>query len=367
MKIKNTISSVLFFAFLSAIYINITAFDDGIVGFTKKNGNELGCICHELFPDKHVTVLISGPAKIVVNDTAEFTLRITGGPSVGAGCDISTSLGKLFPSPSDTSIRRDESFPGAGFELTHRDPKLFAGGFAEFTFRYVAPSTPNVKDTIFANGNSVNLDFTSSRDQWNYADNFIISVIDRPLPVELSSFNFSVNNNNVDLIWVTSAEENNAGFDIERSDLSGNWMKKGYVAGKGNSNLPVSYTFTDKNLLPGKYNYRLKQSDINGNFKYYNLSDNVIISNPVRFNLSQNYPNPFNPSTKISYDIAAAGSVKLFVYDITGKSIAELVNKFQNPGSYSVEFDAGRFTSGTYFYRLESGNFTDVKKMFLIK
>ena len=367
MKISKTIYSILFFIFLTALYINLVAFDDGIVGFTKKNGSKVGCVCHDFSPDVRVTVVINGPSTLFVNDTAVYTLRVSGGPAIEAGCNIATNLGNVYPSYLDTLLRRDESFPGSGFELTHKDPRAFAGPFVEFTFKYAAPSTPNVTDTIYANGNSVNHDGTSDNDRWNYAENFIISIIDRPLPVELSSFTSYVTGNNVELKWTTSSEVNNAGFDIERSDISGIWQKAGFKEGYGNSGTPVNYTFTDRNLSPGKYLYRLKQTDINGHFAYFNLDGEVTITNPVEFKLSQNYPNPFNPSTKISYEIANAGLVRINVYDITGKKITELVNKVQSPGSYSIDFNGSSYSSGAYFYKIETGDFKEIKKMFLLK
>ncbi len=88
---------------------------------------------------------------------------------------------------------------------------------------------------------------------------------------------------------------------------------------------------------------------------------------PFSYTMSQNYPNPFNPTTQIKYSIAKAGVVHLKVYDILGRLVGELVNQVQNPGIYSIDFNATRLSSGVYFYRLESGSFTSVKKMLLLK
>ncbi|MBP9191370.1 MAG: Cys-Gln thioester bond-forming surface protein, partial [Ignavibacteria bacterium] len=93
------------------------------------------------------------------------------------------------------------------------------------------------------------------------------------LPVELASFNANVTGRNVDLSWTTSSESNNAGFDIERRSAEGTeWTKVGNVSGNGTSTLIHDYSFTDRNVLTGKYNYRLKQTDYNGNFEYHNLT-----------------------------------------------------------------------------------------------
>jgi endoglucanase Acf2 len=88
---------------------------------------------------------------------------------------------------------------------------------------------------------------------------------------------------------------------------------------------------------------------------------------PSTFSLEQNYPNPFNPSTTIQYQLPVSGFVKLTVFDVLGKEIETLVNKRQEAGNYSVQFNASHRTSGLFFYKLQSGTFTDVKKMQLIK
>lgn len=88
---------------------------------------------------------------------------------------------------------------------------------------------------------------------------------------------------------------------------------------------------------------------------------------PVTYELSQNYPNPFNPVTRISFALPKQGFVTLKVYDVLGKEVATLVNEVKNQGPYSVDFNASNFSSGVYFYKLETNGFRDIKKMMLIK
>ncbi len=88
---------------------------------------------------------------------------------------------------------------------------------------------------------------------------------------------------------------------------------------------------------------------------------------PASFNLEQNYPNPFNPVTKIKFDISKSGFTKLYVYDIIGREISILVSEDLIVGKYEVDWNASAYPSGTYFYKLESGNFSEVKKMILVK
>ena len=94
-----------------------------------------------------------------------------------------------------------------------------------------------------------------------------------------------------------------------------------------------------------------------------NISNNI----PNKYSLKQNYPNPFNPTTKISFDLPKQDFVTLKVYDVLGKEVAKLVNEQRNAGSYIIDFNASHLSSGVYFYRIESGEFMQVKKMLLIK
>lgn len=188
------------------------------------------------------------------------------------------------------------------------------------------------------------------------------------LPVELSSFNATVHNNDVTLKWSTASEINNSGFNIERKLASENdWKVAGNVAGNGTTNTTQNYNFLDRNISSGRYDYRLKQMDFNGNFQYFNLSSDVEIGTPVKFNLSQNYPNPFNPSTKVNFDLAKEGFVSIKVFDNSGKEVATLVNEFKTAGYYTVNFNAGNISSGIYYYRMQTEGFTKVMKMSFIK
>ncbi|MEI7483265.1 MAG: T9SS type A sorting domain-containing protein, partial [Ignavibacteriota bacterium] len=88
---------------------------------------------------------------------------------------------------------------------------------------------------------------------------------------------------------------------------------------------------------------------------------------PTVYSLSQNYPNPFNPTTKINFALPKAGFVSLKIYDVLGREVRTLVNEVKSAGQFSVDFNASEFSSGVYFYRLESNGFTDIKRMMLIK
>jgi len=193
------------------------------------------------------------------------------------------------------------------------------------------------------------------------------SGLESPLPVELSNFTSSVSRNNVTLNWTTSLEINNSGFEIERSIVNGEWSIVGFVNGNGSTNSTKDYSFTDKGLSRGKYKYRLKQIDYNGNFEYFNLSNEVDVGIPTVYNLSQNYPNPFNPSTKLEYDLPEDGKMSLIVYDISGRELIKLLDEFKTAGYYTTQFNASGLSSGVYFYKLQTDDFIQTQRMVLIK
>ncbi len=194
------------------------------------------------------------------------------------------------------------------------------------------------------------------------------------LSVELTTLTANILEDNVNLNWKTSTEVNNYGFEVQRlaqnsnssPDQAESWEKIGFVKGNGTSNNVNKYSFVDKTASRTALKYRLKQIDIDGSFKYSKIVA-VSLIKPDKFELNQNYPNPFNPTTKIKYSIPKTSNVELKVFDILGRKVAELVNEEKPAGNYTVDFNASKLSSGIYFYRITSGNFTQVKKMILLK
>jgi len=191
------------------------------------------------------------------------------------------------------------------------------------------------------------------------------------LPVELTSFSATTIGSLIKLSWSTSTEVNNYGFEIERKVGSPqsaiyNYEKIGFLNGNGNSNSPKSYSYQDNSISAGKYSYRLKQIDNDGQFEYSEVIE-IDLGLPTEYELTQNYPNPFNPSTKISWQSPVSSHQTLKVYDVLGNEVATLVNEEKPVGSYEVNFNANGLSSGIYFYKLQSGSFVETKKMILLK
>jgi hypothetical protein len=88
---------------------------------------------------------------------------------------------------------------------------------------------------------------------------------------------------------------------------------------------------------------------------------------PIVYSLKQNYPNPFNSTSKLKFEIANLGNVKIVVYDVMGREVQTLVNERLQPGTYETTFDGSQLSSGVYFYKLISNGFSDTKRMILIK
>ena len=207
--------------------------------------------------------------------------------------------------------------------------------------------------------------FVPTPNQWQ---TFAYPLTDINVPVELTSFVASVVAKNVELTWTTATEINNMGFEIEKSFDGNNFIKIGFVEGRGTSSEAHNYLFTDKPDLQQKtkFNYRLRQVDFDGKAKY-SIIVNVFYDVPDNVALNQNYPNPFNPTTTINYSIAETAPVTLKIYDVTGREVSVLVDEVKQPGRYEITFDASSLASGVYFYKLNAGSFSSVKKLSVLK
>ena len=126
------------------------------------------------------------------------------------------------------------------------------------------------------------------------------------------------------------------------------------------------FEFNKNSTTGGNALYLLANSEIDS----INLSTTAVLDDKFtvsQYSLSQNYPNPFNPSTKIQFRIAEFGLVNLKVFDVLGNEVATLVNEEKPAGTYEVDFDASKLTSGLYFYKLQAGGFVQTKKMILLR
>jgi hypothetical protein len=163
------------------------------------------------------------------------------------------------------------------------------------------------------------------------------------------------------------------------------WETISFINGKGTTTENQYYSFIDSKLIPGKYSYRLKQIDFDGSCTFSNTVE-IEIQALLHFSLEQNYPNPFNPSTIIRFTITTSplnpspyqgeGNwerlVTLKVYDILGNEVVTLLDEYKPAGEYEIELNSHsgevrNLHSGVYFYQLKAGNYSETKKMLLLK
>ena len=205
---------------------------------------------------------------------------------------------------------------------------------------------------------------------------FTVSGGETALPVELTSFTSALNGRDVVLNWKSKTELNLSKFVIERSVSEKSvWNVIGEVKAVGNSNSEKAYSFADKRISSGKFDYRLRIVNSDGSTYVYKNTVETTIGMPKEYTLNQNYPNPFNPSTKIEYSLPYDSHVTLELYSVTGERIAQVVNEMQKAGYYSKEVNLTKLNlaSGVYMYRIsavgtsQNANFVNVKKMVMLK
>lgn len=182
------------------------------------------------------------------------------------------------------------------------------------------------------------------------------------LPVELSSFRASLRNGTVELAWTTQTETNNYGFEVQRSDESGNWTSRGFVSGNGTSNRPQSYSFIDdlssQMDRSNRIAYRLKQIDRDGAISY---SHSIDVPLPSRDHsiLGGNYPNPLGTNelgyrTAIPLTLQRSEAVRLIVTNTLGKEVASIVDGMMESGSHVLFFDTRGLPAGMYYTVLQT-------------
>ena len=208
-----------------------------------------------------------------------------------------------------------------------------------------------------------------------------------PLPVVLSSFMSTLQNGNAILVWTTESETNNGHWNIYKSH-SNNFgqstlLNKTPIQAAGNSSTQHTYIYKDQTqLLPGNtYFYWLESVSFSGQTSLFGPVDLVINENNdtqtpdiIAYGLHQNYPNPFNPTTEISFVLKKSLPVYLDIYNIKGEKVKTLLNGkyFEKDKAIKIVWDGTndngkKLTSGIYFYKIKSGNYSETKKMLMLK
>jgi len=211
---------------------------------------------------------------------------------------------------------------------------------------------------------------------------------DVSLPVELSSFTALADDTKVTLKWETGSEVGNLGFYVYRSETADGPFKKisELIEGAGNSAIGRTYEYIDKKVEGHKtYFYYLEDIDVQG---IRDKSDAIQVTVPLPKNVNtkplpeknrlfQNYPNPFNPETWIPFQLANPSEVNIRIYNATGQLVKSIPLGYKQAGMYVEKSKAAywdgrndmgeKVSSGIYFYELRAENFSDIRKMIVLK
>jgi len=191
----------------------------------------------------------------------------------------------------------------------------------------------------------------------------ITGAVNPPLPIELISFNAdcSPTNGAVDLKWLSSTEINNDFYTIERSSDAFNFEVVATIKGAGNSNNINSYFFRDVNALDGTSYYRLKQTDFNGNFEYFNT---VAVNCTGGTNGISLYPNPANNEFTLQLEGKKGNKVSIEMYNSIGQQVMSKTLILQS-NILSEQIDVNEFNQGIYFVNIKTENLFTSKKLII--
>ncbi len=184
-------------------------------------------------------------------------------------------------------------------------------------------------------------------------------------PITLASFSGSYNSGSITMSWTTACEIDCYGYNIIRhANGSEEQVNTQIISAIGNACESTTYQLVDDKVHAGtNYTYKLETIFMDGRSE---ISGTTFVKT-LTHSLEQNAPNPFNPITTIRYEVPVSGFITLKVYDMAGSEVASMVNEYQEANSYSAIFDGRGLASGVYFYQLQAGEFTSIRKMVLMK
>ncbi|MCC6886307.1 MAG: T9SS type A sorting domain-containing protein [Ignavibacteria bacterium] len=272
MKFKKLIFVLCITIFSGLLYFNLSASSHGIVGWTKKNPFEPGCICHNLDPSDSTTVFIQGPSQVMADSSAIFKLFIVKSGLIATGWNVAAGTGEMAIIPGDT-ISKVLPFiysnrPDTSIEITQTQPLPANGSDTVIIeFVYKAPPVGNITDTIFANGNAVDLNFNTDGDNWNFAPIFTVDIT----TVSVPNNNTIVNDYDLSQNYPNPFNPvTNIRFDIMKA---GKVRLSVYdITGKEVSVL------TNEVLKPGSYEVGFNASHLSSGVYYYRIEAGEFVS-----------------------------------------------------------------------------------------
>jgi hypothetical protein len=320
------------------------------------------------------------------SDYLPLTINFTSAPSDSTDITVAVLDRNVNPPGgpigSNKVLRRyfrvSQSVPmsfGADMTLTYSDADVSEQGITdENTLRvFKWDGTKWVELTVTSRDTSENtITVTGVSD---FSDFIISGTGDAPLPVQLRYFSAKFERGVVKISIETGAEaEDFAGFRLyrksggEKFKLIASFEFDSTLRARNSGAFGSKYEYLDYDITPGRrYYYKLEAVMLDGRVEEFEEIAEVMVDFPIRYVLYQNYPNPFNLSTVIEFELPRAGFVVIELYDKLGRRISEIYSGELDAGYHRVKFNAGGLSSGIYFYRINVNNFTDVKKMVLLK
>jgi len=328
-----------------------------------------------------ITLTNNGGAGVIVLgnvDTATITGNFTKGGALAAGIVIVGLDFNGTSSPINTIVKKCRF--NTGYADTVPAISLSTGGYPYSFVNYISIKPVTADSDTFVGASTFaaieNLIYDYPDDTTDHLGLVTVTNYNPPLPVELTSFTASTQGRQIELHWATATEVNNYGFEIERRPLPSpplpgegeGWQEVAFVQGKGTTNAPQLYTYSDAVQSAGKFQYRLEQIDRDGNFEYGPTVEVSVTLRPDDYALSQNFPNPFNPTTKIQFALATTQFAEMKVFNSLGEEVKTLFSGVGEAGVVNeVQFDGKEFASGVYFYSLTANGRHEIKKMVLLK
>jgi hypothetical protein len=316
-------------------------------------------------------VFEKGAGWSTTTETAKLTAG-DGGASDLFGSSVSVSGNRmLVGAPGDNSNRGSVyPFLRTGGSWVQKPKQIASDGAASDEFGHSVSICPDLGHAIV--GAQLH-DIPLNADQGQAY--VYLCKADLALPVELSLFAATADDDQVTLQWITESEVDNLGFNLyraeEREGVIGEYLQINdhLIPGEVNTSIRMAYEFVDRRIdHAGIYWYRLEDVDLDGIKTLHDpISVTVALQVPMVYTLHPNYPNPFNPVTTLAYDLPEASDVILSIYAVSGQWVATLVSGYRNAGHYEVVWDGSRFADGVYLYHLQTGGFVETKRMLLLK
>lgn len=264
---------------------------------------------------------------------------------------------------------------GPAFPVNHFGWKLIGVRLNENLFTTYLTSgkivdTGNKFNGFHVEGNNADL---NGKTVLLYIDKMVTSAL--TVPSGFVDFGATVDSTSkeITLNWSVNSEISINRYEIERSSDGVEFEKIGSVAAIGNTDTTKHYSFDDPAQSIQSAKYRIVQITNDGAMEYSPVVNVIVtgignsIVSPFTYSLEQNFPNPFNPTTRISFSLAATEKTTLKIYDLLGREIATLADAELEAGQHSIEWNSSNISSGVYFYRLETSNYHNTKKMVVMK